>query len=129
MNYTHIFSVCVLMVAGIFCVNSLVHSQAPAQTRTQAAFDYATLTTETIVEENSTEYLLTWNAGINDIIGRSSRSLRDAQRRISAQLGGANASRTNLSVLLTTIGSDGWRLVESNQNENRTVRVFIRPRR
>ena len=129
MKFIHVLSVCILVIAGIFCVNSIGHTQSPGQIQRSASdvFSYATLRTETIeAEENLSEYRLVWNNGINDIIGRSSRSLTDARRKLNSQLGGSNAARTNLSVLLSTVGRDGWRLIETNEAENETTRIFIR---
>ena len=128
MKYSYALTVCLLIFAGVFCINTIGHTQTTRQSNATVtpSFAYATLSTQSIRENNGMVYTLTWNSGINDVIGRSNRSLTDARRKLNSQLGGSNASRTNLSVLLTTIGSNGWRLIETNQTEFGTTRIFIK---
>ena len=101
-------------------------AQSSANQANQARFEYATLTTLVTNDEGGVTYELIWNAGVRDFIGRSNTSLLDARRRLTAQLGSDNNSQSNLSVLLTSLGRDGWRLVESDQDDTGLTRIFIR---
>lgn len=122
-------------VLGLFIVLKLSAQSAQNSTQTQQTqvpqivYEYGTITTQAINENDRMTYTITWNAGIRDFVGRSTSSLNDAMRRLTSQLGGANSTRTNLSVLLNAVGRDGWRLVESNPTEFGMVRTFIRIQR
>ncbi len=131
MKALHWIFVASFAIVGILLANMIQPTVAQQQagsgaTAQQPQFEYATLT-ETATEEGAgTVYLATWNNGPIDIIGRSTNSMQDAQRRLSPQLGGLTDSRTNLGMLLTAIGQDGWRLVESTGSDTGITRVFIR---
>jgi hypothetical protein len=71
-------------------------------------------------------YTVTWNLGQTEQIGRSTTSMIDARRRLLSQLGGAGNVRTTLSALLTRLGNDGWRLIETNQDDFGLTSVLIR---
>lgn len=127
MKLIHLLAICILVSGAVFCTTSLVHSQPPTpqrQQQQQPGFEYATLVTTAESVGDSIQFQVIWNAGVNDIIGQSNQSLDDATRRLAVQLGGPNVARSNLSTLLTAIGSDGWRLVESEADG--LTRIFMR---
>lgn len=127
MKIAPIFASCGLLVAGLVTYQAVTPNQQvnPSQHQ-RATFQYGTLSTRAIHDSPGMVYTVVWNAGEFDIIGRSTVSLADAQRQLSAQLGGSSNVRTNLSVMLTRLGADGWRLIETNQDEFGTTRIFIR---
>lgn len=136
MNSFRITTIFVCIIAVVAVLNLSAQSarntaqQAAQQSQTpQIEYEYGTLTTQAINENDRMTYTITWNAGIQDIIGRSTNSLNDAMRQLSSRLGGSNSARTNLSVLFNAVGQDGWRLVESTSSEFGMVRTFIRVRR
>ena len=120
-----VFLFAVLIAVGLIAQSNRNASRDGAGNRPQ--YEYATLTTQILEDDNGqTSFQLIWNAGVVDFVGRSTTSLEDARRRLEGQLRIRNNSRANLSVLLTGIGQDGWRLIETNQNLNGNTRVFIR---
>lgn len=137
MRKSHVLWLAVPLIVGLVTANLI----AQAQTGTANAvpspprFEYATLIAEEVStgqadqENPPTTFNLTWNAGLLDVVGTSNSSINDARRRLNSRLGGGNDSRTNLSTLLTTIGNDGWQLIESTQNGSGLTRVFIRRQR
>lgn len=131
MKIPNILWLVVPLIVGLIAANLIAQpQQSTNENNSTPRFEYATLTTVTPSEESgSASNRMIWNAGVQDIIGDSNSSVRDAQRRLNARLGGGNDSRTNLSVLLTTIGNDGWQLVESSEEEQGMVRVFVRLQR
>lgn len=124
MKISHVLMIAVFLVATLATFKLI--AQSSANQASQARFEYATLTTSVTNDEGGVTYELIWNAGVLDIIGRSTTSLLDARRRLTAQLGSGNVAQSNLSVLLTSLGRDGWRLVESDQDDAGLTRIFIR---
>ena len=129
MKLIHLLAICILVSGAVFCTTSLVHSQPPApqrQQQQQPGFEYATLVTTAESVGDSIQFQVIWDtgAGANDIVGQSNQSLDDAIRNLAARLGAPSTARTNLGELLTAIGSDGWRLVESEADG--LTRIFMR---
>ena len=137
MKFSHVALVICIALVVCLTVSNISESHAQTQSGRQSAnrqavqptFEYATLATQTNENNSGMVYTVTWNAGVQDIVGRSSVSLLDARRRLTAQLRAGNDNRTNLSVLLSSVGKDGWRLIESSQDESGTTRIFIRQSR
>jgi hypothetical protein len=115
-------AVCVL--AGAVAYQAVGGNQA-AQSR-PIMYEYGTLTSQAIQEPGGMVYTVTWNLGQTEQIGRSTTSMIDARRRLLSQLGGAGNVRTTLSALLTRLGNDGWRLIETNQDDFGLTSVLIR---
>ena len=122
-------------LVGLFlCLSLILAFQSFAQNPSQSSqvvdrgprYEYATLNTQKVQENNRMVYSVTWNAGPQDIVGRSGSSILDARRRLMGQLRIQTNNRANLSVLLSGLGSDGWRLVESTESEAGITRIFIR---
>ena len=129
----HVFRISVVILFGLalfaglssFTQSSRAASPTP-QAQQQIQYEYGVITTRTETVNDNTFYVAIWHQGIQEIAFRSRRSMTDSMRQLSAQLGGGNNANTNLSVLLNSVGRSGWRLVETTQNENGTVRTFIR---
>lgn len=130
MKLTHLLAVCVLVCGGVFCTTSLVHSHPPApEQQQQPSIEYATLVTTAQTVGGSVQFQMIWDAGTgaNDIVGQSSQSLDEAIRTLGVRLGAPNTARSNLGELLTAIGNDGWRLIESEGDG--VTRIFMRSAR
>jgi hypothetical protein len=123
----------VFLVSGLMTISLIAQTNrtsSAAATTNQTQFEYATLTTQILEGANGEPvYQLTWNAGVVDFVGRSTISLEDARRRLAGQLRIGNNARANLSVLLTGIGQDGWRLIETDPAGEGSTRIFIRANR
>ena len=130
MRKSHVLWLAVPLIVGMVTASLIAQPQTGTNNPTPR-FEYATLTAQSNQGQESTgpAFTVTWNAGVIDVIGSSSNSLDDARRRLSSQLGGGNDSRTNLSVLLTTVGNEGWQLVDSTQEGTEQTMIFIRRQR
>lgn len=94
-------------------------------------FEYGTLTTRQNVEDtNRIRYDVTWNEGDLLVTVSSTRSLEDAHRKLIGRLAGQRTRFTLLSNVLNHFGSQGWRLIETEkQDESSSItRVFVRTR-
>ncbi len=129
MKTSYLVVVLTLVVAGFFGLNSIANSQQATQTTAnRPVFAYATLSTQATDANNGTVFTATWNEGGQDVFRSSNSSFSDALGRLASRLGGRNVSQDNFTALLNAVGLQGWRLVESNQTESGTTRVFIRVR-
>ena len=132
MKFTNLLAILALIFAVSLAINSsspttAQQNQGPTDNASRTGIDYATLTT-VLPEEDSGEITMIWNDGTDDIIGRSNNSVRDALRQLNSRLGGNNSTRTNLSVLLDTVGESGWRLIQTEGGQAQSVRIFMRNR-
>lgn len=141
-------SLTILAVAGIIIAGSIVFSNnvttvdaqqgSTAQTRrsntaqqqTRSTFQYATLTTRAIEDEENSRvtFEIAWNSEDNLINVSSQTSLEDAYRRLINRRRGTVGRVTLLSSLLNHFGAEGWELIETQNRGSLNERLFIRQR-
>ncbi len=101
-------------------------NQQQQQQSTRIALEYATLTSLRAEQNGRTTYQVVWDFGDFTLNGQSTRSIEDAYRELTGKFGGGVFSVSNLSTLLTRIGTQGWELIESNGDGSTTMRIFKR---
>ncbi len=100
--------------------------QQQQQQSTRTALEYATLSSQRVEQNGRTTYQVVWEFGDFTLDGQSSRSIEDAYRELTGKFGGGVFSVSNLSTLLTRIGTQGWELIESSGEGSATMRIFKR---